>query len=113
MRRFIESGDGLPEWKAPISHAVVVDNLCFLSGQLSLGSDGTFIAGTITEEAQRAFANLFAAIRAAGFELGDLAFVDVALVDLADIAQVNAVYAEHFPPGSRPARTVHQAAALP
>ena len=113
MRRFIDSGDGLPAWASPISHAVVVDNLCFLSGQLSIAADGTYVPGTAREEAGRAFANLFAALRAAGFERGELAFIDIAFVDLADAPQVTALYAELFPEGRRPARTMYQAAALP
>lgn len=40
-------------------------------------------------------------------------FVDVAFLDLADLPEVNALYAELFPEGRRPARTVYQAAALP
>ena len=113
MRRFIDSGIGLPEWSSPISHAVVVDDICYLSGQLSLGQDGTYVPGTAREEAERAFANLFAALRAAGFTPGELVFVDIAFVDLADAPQVNGLYAELFPEGRRPARTIYQAAALP
>ena len=113
MRHFIEQADGLPAWSSPISHAVVVDNLCFLSGQLSLDANGTYVPGTAREEAERAFANLFAATRAAGFAIGEIAFIDVAFVDLADAPHVNALYAELFPPGARPARTIYQAAALP
>jgi 2-iminobutanoate/2-iminopropanoate deaminase len=113
MRRFIDRGDGLPDWSSPISHAVVVDNLCFLSGQLSIAADGAYVPGTAREEAERAFANLFAALHAAGFERGELAFIDIAFVDLADAPQVNALYAELFPEGRRPARTMVQAAALP
>ena len=113
MRRFVESGPGLPRWTAPISHAVVVDNLCYLSGQLSLADDGTFVPGSAAEEARRAFGNLFAAIRAAGFSPDELVFVDVALTDLADIGAINEVYGELFASGKRPARTVYQAAGLP
>ena len=113
MRRFIETGDGLPAWSSPISHAVVVDNLCYLSGQLSLAPDGSYVPGSAREEAERAFANLFAAIRAAGFTVEELAFVDIAFVDLADAPEVNRLYAELFPEGRRPARTMYQAAALP
>jgi 2-iminobutanoate/2-iminopropanoate deaminase len=113
MRQFIDRGDGLPAWASPISHAVVVDNLCFLSGQLSIAADGTYLPGTAREEAERAFANLFAALRAAGFERGELAFIDIAFVDLADAPPVNALFAELFPEGRRPARTMYQAAALP
>lgn len=113
MRRFIDSGPGLPAWSSPISHAVVVDNFCYLSGQLSIAADGSYVPGTAREEAQRAFANLFAALHAAQFAAGELVFVDIAFVDLADAPEVNALYAELFPAGRRPARTMYQAAALP
>jgi 2-iminobutanoate/2-iminopropanoate deaminase len=113
MKRFISEGEGLPSWPSPISHAVVVDNLCYLSGQLSIDADGRLIPGSAREEATRAFANLFAAVKAAGFAVEDLTFVDIAFIDLADIGEVNALYSELFPEGRRPARTIYQAAALP
>lgn len=113
MRKFIESGAGLPEWPSPISHAVVVDNICYLSGQLSIGPDGNYLPGTTREEAVRAFGNLFAAVAAAGFEKEQLAFIDIAFIDLADVTEVNELYCELFHEGRRPARTIYQAAALP
>ena len=113
MRKFITRGAGLPQWSVPISHAVVVDDICHLSGQLSVDESGAFVAGTTVEEAARAFGNLFAAVRAAGFAVGELVFVDIAFIDLADLAEVNHLYAELFPESKRPARTVYQAAALP
>nr|WP_315476754.1 RidA family protein [uncultured Undibacterium sp.] len=113
MRQFITSGDGLPKWSTPISHAVVVDNICYLSGQLSIGEDGQYIAGTAREETARAFANLFSAIKAANFSISDLTFVDIAFIDLNELNEVNDLYAELFPEGQRPARTIYQAAALP
>ena len=113
MRKFIIEGVGLPKWSSPISHAVVVDRMCYLSGQLSIDESGAYVPGTSREEAKRAFANLFAALRAAEFSVSDLAFVDIAFVDLADAPEVNQLYAELFAAGVRPARTIYQAAALP
>jgi 2-iminobutanoate/2-iminopropanoate deaminase len=113
MRRFVTQGEGLPRWSSPISHAVVVNNICYLSGQLSIDESGNYVPGTAREEAVRAFNNLFAAVRAAGFSIGDIVFIDIAFVDLADVGQVNALYAELFSESKRPARTIYQAAALP
>ena len=96
MRRFITHGAGLPRWSVPISHAVVVDDICYLSGQLSVEESGAFVSGTALQEAGRAFANLFSAIRAAEFAIGDLVFVDIAFIDLADVAEINGLYAELF-----------------
>lgn len=88
-------------------------NHCYVSGQLSVDSTGTFRPGTAREEATQAFANVFAALRAAGFSRDDIVYVDVAFIDLADLPQVNVLFAELFAEGRRPARTVYQAAALP
>ena len=113
MRRFVTQGEGLPQWSSPISHAVVVNNICYLSGQLSIDEAGNYVPGTAREEAVRAFNNLFAAVRVAGFSIGDIVFIDIAFVDLADVGEVNALYAELFLESKRPARTIYQAAALP
>ena len=113
MKKFIRSAEGLPAWSSPISHAVVVDRTCWLSGQLSLDADGRYLPDTAAGEARRAFAHLARALEGAGFTLADMVFVDVALVDLADVGEVNAVFAELFAQDARPARTVYQAAALP
>lgn len=113
MRRYITEGEGLPSWSSPISHAVVVDRTCYLSGQLALDAQGQLVPGSAFQQARLAFDNLLRALSAAGFDAGDLVFVDIALTDLADLPQVNEVYAAIFADGRRPARTVYQAAALP
>lgn len=113
MRKYITEGEGLPEWSSPISHAVVVNDICYVSGQLSIDSAGNYVLGSVTDEALRAFSNLFSAIAAAGFHKDDITFIDVALIDIADVDQVNSVYRKLFADGRRPARTVYQAAALP
>ena len=113
MKRYIVEGEGLAAWAAPISHAVVVDNLCFVSGQLSVGADGKYVAGTAREEATLAFQNAFAALRHAGFAPSDIAFVQIDFADLGDAQEVNGVFAKLFEAGRRPARTIVQAAGLP
>lgn len=113
MRKFIVEGEGLPRWSSPISHAVVVNHICYLSGQLSVDASGEYIPGTAREEADRAFGNLLCAARAADFAIEDITFIDIAFTDLADLPEVNDVYAKLFPEGKRPARTIYQAAALP
>lgn len=113
MRQFVSSGEGLPQWSSPISHAVVVDNMCYLSGQLALDCEGRYVSGSPAQEAQLAFDNLFRALKTAGFEPSDLVFVDIAFTDLAAVPEVNEVFAELFEAGRRPARTIYQVAALP
>ena len=112
-RKFVTEGDGLPNWPNPISHAVVVNNMCFISGQLSVNTDGEYVPGTIEEEADRAFDNVFAAAKAAGFEKSEIVYIDIAFSDLSQVQSVNKIYMNLFPEGERPARTIYQAAALP
>jgi 2-iminobutanoate/2-iminopropanoate deaminase len=112
-RKFVTEGDGLPKWSNPISHAVVVNNMCFISGQLSVNTEGQYVPGTIEEEANRAFDNVFAAAKAAGFEKSEIVYIDIAFSDLAQVQSVNKIYMNLFPEGERPARTIYQAAALP
>ncbi len=111
--KFIDAGEGLPKWSNPISHAVVVGNLCFVSGQLSVNEAGDYVEGSVTEEAERAFNNVFAALKAAGFDKRHIAYIDIAFADLNDLNEVNALYMSLFPEGKRPARTVYEAARLP
>lgn len=112
-RRFITEGEGLPQWSMPISHAVVVNHTCYVSGQVSVDQSGQYVPGSAREEAERAFGNFFAAVQAAGFSRDDVVFVDIAFIDLADVGTVNELFASLFPEGRRPARTIYQAAGLP
>lgn len=111
--RYIDEGAGLSRAPSPISQAVVAGTHCYVSGQLAVDATGVFRPGDAREEAVLAFANVFAALAAAGFGRHEIAFVDVAFIDLADVPAVNALWAELFAEGRRPARTIHQAAALP
>jgi 2-iminobutanoate/2-iminopropanoate deaminase len=112
-KKYITHGEGLPNWSNPISHAVVVNNMCFVSGQLSISAEGFYIEGTALQEAEIAFGNFFAAIKHAGFQKEDIVFIDIAFTDLKDLPEVNQLYIELFPEGKRPARTIYQAQALP
>ena len=111
--RFVIAARDLPASPAPISHAVVAGDHCYTSGQLATDSLGVFRPGPVRAEAELAFRNVFAALAGAGFSKDDLVFVELAFLDLGDLAEVNALYASLFPEGRRPARTVYQAAALP
>ena len=68
------------------SHAVVADGgrVVFLAGQVALGADGTIVGDTVTEQFERALANLLEALRAAGGGPEHLASLTVYAVDLGD-----------------------------
>jgi 2-iminobutanoate/2-iminopropanoate deaminase len=112
-KRHIVEVEGVPPSPSPISNAVVLGNQCWISGQLSVGDDGKYAPGTTREEAERAFSHVFRIARAAGFDPSDIVYVDLAFIDLDDVAEVNALCADLFREGSWPARTIYQAAKLP
>jgi 2-iminobutanoate/2-iminopropanoate deaminase len=108
---FIVDVPGVPPSPSPISNAVVAGDTCHISGQLAVYDDG-YRAGSVTEEAERAFALIFRIAEHAGFSRDEIVYVDLAFANLADIGEANAVYAKLFPV-NRPARTVYEAARLP
>jgi 2-iminobutanoate/2-iminopropanoate deaminase len=112
-KKYITSGEGLPNWSNPISHAVVANNICFVSGQVSVSEDGNYICETALKEAERAFDNFFAAIHNAGFSKEDIVFVDIAFDDLGNLPEINQLYIKLFPEGKRPARTIYEVQKLP
>jgi 2-iminobutanoate/2-iminopropanoate deaminase len=112
-RKFITAVDGVPPSPSPISHAVVVGGTCWISGQLSVADDGSYRSGSARDEAARAFELVFRIAAAAGFSRQEIVYVDLALQNLDDLAEVNALFAALFPEGRRPARTVYEAARLP
>jgi 2-iminobutanoate/2-iminopropanoate deaminase len=111
-RRYIVGVEGVPPSPSPISNAVVVGGQCWISGQLLVEPEG-YVPGTAREEAARAFAHVFRIAEAAGFSPGEIVYVDIAFIDLADVPEVNALWADLFAEGRRPARMIYQAAALP
>jgi 2-iminobutanoate/2-iminopropanoate deaminase len=112
-RKFITSGDNIPKTSAPISQAVVAGNYCHISGQIAVNLDGKFVNGTIQEQTELVFQNLFAVLKEAGFSRDEIVFIDVAFTDLQDLEFVNPYFDSLFETGRKPARTVYQAASMP
>jgi 2-iminobutanoate/2-iminopropanoate deaminase len=112
-KKYISTGTNIPPTTAPISQAVVAGNYCHVSGQIAIDANGNFVNGTIEEQTKMAFDNLFAVLAAANFSKDDIVFVDIAFIDLKDIAIVNPYFDSLFITDKKPARTIYQAAALP
>ena len=106
------------------AHAVRAGQLLFISGQGArnpatgrergavLDENGRMTSYDIREQTRAAISNLEAVVRAAGGTLEDVVDVTVFLLNMADFAAYNEVYAQAF--GShRPARTTVGAASLP
>ena len=112
-RKFIIKGKNIPITNAPISQAVVAENYCHISGQLATGLDVKLIDGTIIEQAEIAFKNLFSVLKETGFTKEDVVFVDIAFTNLNDLATITPFYDSLFETNKKPARTIYEVSALP
>jgi 2-iminobutanoate/2-iminopropanoate deaminase len=112
-KKYIIKGEGLPNWTNPISHGVVANNMCFVSGQLSVNLEGQYVSGTALKEAEMAFENFFSVLKNAGFKKEDTVFIDIAFIDLENLTEINQLFISLFPENKRPARTVYEVNKLP
>ena len=60
-----------------------------------------------------AFNNVFAILKEVDFSKEDIVFIDLAFIDLKDIAEINQFYDSLFEMGRKSARTIYQVASLP
>jgi len=111
-RRIIRT-DAAPAPVGAYSQAVLGDGWLWCAGQLPLDpGTGELRQSTPEEAAERCLANLEAVVSAAGGSLADAVRLTVYLVDLAEFAAVNEVFARRFPVDP-PARAVVGVQALP
>jgi 2-iminobutanoate/2-iminopropanoate deaminase len=105
--------DGLPKPVGPYSPGMVFDRLVFVSGQGATDPATGRLAGPdITTQTEQVFKNIGAILKAAGTDFRHVLRCGVFLVDMAEFASMNAVYASVFG-DHRPARTTVQVSALP
>lgn len=107
-----------PEAPAPVgpyNQAVQAGGWLWCSGQVALDpASGVLLGdGDVVAETRQTLRNLQAVLRQAGVGPAQVVRTTVYLVDLADFATVNALYAEVFGDGVAPARACVQVAALP
>jgi 2-iminobutanoate/2-iminopropanoate deaminase len=97
--------DGAPAAIGPYSQAVVAAGLVHCSGQIAIDpATQTLLEGDAAAQAERALRNLGAVLEAAGSSFARVVKCNVYLVDMADFAAVNEVYARHFSGPEPPAR---------
>ena len=105
--------DGAPAAIGPYSQACVAGQFLFTAGQIGLDPElGELVGPGIREQAYRVFVNLRAVLEAAGIGFGDVVKTTVYVADMADFAELNAIYAEHFSEPF-PARSTIEAGSLP
>jgi reactive intermediate/imine deaminase len=98
---------------APYSQAVVSGELVFVSGQLGLDpATGKLVDGGVPAQTEQLLRNMTAILEAGGSSLAQIVKTTVFMVDLAEFAAMNEVYARTFS-APFPARSTFQVAALP
>jgi 2-iminobutanoate/2-iminopropanoate deaminase len=96
----------------PFSSAVRVGNMLYLSGQVgALPGTRSLAAGGIEGQTRQTMENIKAVLEYAGSSMGRVVKCTVFLGDIADYAQMNAVYASFFP-DRPPARSTLAASGL-
>ena len=104
---------GSPAVIGPYSPGLKVGNLLFLSGSIPLDpATGQVVAGDITAQATRVMENIKALLSAAGADFSNVVRTTVYMVDLAEFAAMNEIYAKYFTQ-PYPARSTVQVARLP
>jgi len=101
-----------PDAVGPYAQALRAGGWVFCSGQLGLDPAGGPLPAETAAQARQALANLRAVLAAAGCGLESVVKTTVFLVDLADFAAMNEVYAMYFTKGF-PARSTVGVTALP
>ena len=111
--RKVVSSDKAPAAIGPYSAGIGTESFVFASGSLGIDlAGGDFASGGIEGQTRQALKNLEQVLLAGGASLASVVKTTVFMVDMADFARMNAIYAEFFPE-SPPARSTVQVAALP
>lgn len=97
----------------PYSLAIDTEQLVYLSGQVHIdGETGKLVEGDIGTQTRQCLENLKKVLASAGLGFEHVVKTTVFLVDMADFAAMNQVYAEYMV-APFPARSTIQVAALP
>ena len=96
MKKVISTTNA-PAAIGPYSQAIRVGNLVFTSGQIPIDpATGSFVEGGIKEQTRQSLSNVRAILEETGLTMANVIKTTVFLADMADFADMNAVYAEFF-----------------
>jgi len=89
------------------------DASVYIAGQIGLLTNGTMVAGGITEQTHQALTNIKNILKAAGATMDDIVECHCLLADIEAFTAFNTVYASFFSGSADPARAALQNGALP
>jgi len=103
---------GAPEAIGPYSHAMVTGNLVYTSGQAAISPESNQLVGKdVKEQTEQVMKNIKAVLETAGSSMEKIVKTTCFLVDMADFAAFNEVYAKYIT--GKPARSTVAAKQLP
>jgi 2-iminobutanoate/2-iminopropanoate deaminase len=96
--RTVVKSDAAPAAIGPYSQAIIANGMVFCSGQIAIdpATGGFDATASVEAQTERVLSNLRAVLEAAGASLESVVRTTIYLVDMADFATVNAVYAKRF-----------------
>ena len=97
----------------PVSPAVRVGKLLFVSGTPAFDKNGKLAVGDFPAQMKQVMENIAGILAASGTGWERVAKVSVFLTRQQDFAEMNRVYSTYFPSGHYPARTTVVVSALP
>ena len=96
MKRIISTPNA-PAAIGPYSQAVEANGTLYISGQLGINpAVGKIEANTVAAQTEQVFANIKAILDEAGYTFADVVKSTVFLSDIANFAEMNAVYAKYY-----------------
>jgi 2-iminobutanoate/2-iminopropanoate deaminase len=109
MPRTIIATDKAGRTRSPLSQAVKVGNLVFVSGTTGYTADGRIARGDFAAQMRQVMDNIKAILEAAGSSLDRAVKMNVIMARAADFAAMNEIYKTYFVDGDYPARTTIEA----
>lgn len=101
-----------PEALGPYSHAMVVNNLVFTSGQIPLDTKGNIVSSDVKEQTKQVLENLSVVLEEAGSDLNSVVKATIFISDMNEFQQINEVYGSYFNE-HQPARSCVEVSRLP
>ena len=102
--------DRVAKQTLPISSAVTVGSLVYLSGHVGFRKDRSFAKGDFREQARQTLENIKLVLEDCGSSLDRVVKVNVVITKAENFAAFNEVYREYFnKEGNFPARATHVA----
>lgn len=84
--------------KAPLSNAIRVGDMIFVSGQIGIDDSGAVVAGGIGEQTRACLQGIKNVLESMGANMSDVVQTRIYLTDFSGYADYNRVYQEFFSP---------------